>query len=430
MAVSRVDINEGVDPSLKAKEQAVYAKISQIQSELIRAHSRSATDPSRISNLESQLAKADDDRQQLQVALRRSSPRYAELKYPAPLTADSIKKLIDPDTLLLEYSLGLDGSFLFAVTDKEVRISRLCPGDQIRSEVDRLRASITSPGRAGLANYLTSATDLYQELLAPASALLKGRKRLVIVPDGSLYYLPFEVLLQKGGPEVANVPLSDLPYVVRDFSVSYAPSVSVLALLGNGSDADGSKGQAPQKDFIAFADPDYGDRGNGEQTSLNSVVRGTFGVGDVWKLDPLPGSRIEAETIASLFPNGQSSLFLGPQATEENVKAEGRLAQYRYVHFAVHGLLDESQPQFTSLILSLPSSHAAGDKAVHEDGLLQEFEIFNLKLRADLVTLSACETGLGKQVNGEGLIGLSRAFFYAGAPSLLVSLWKVDDRST
>ncbi|HKV39536.1 MAG TPA: CHAT domain-containing protein, partial [Blastocatellia bacterium] len=304
-----------------------------------------------------------------------------------------------------------------------------------------LRASITTPGRATLSNYLSSASELYQELLEPVAGLLAGKKRLVIVPDGALYYLPFEVLLQKGGIEIADVPLSELPYLVRSFSVSYAPSVSVLEMLGRPAE-QGAGTQSPPDDFIAFADPDYGNPDNGAEGgdegglgSLSSVVRGTFGFGGLWKLDRLPGSRIEVEQIAGLFPQGRSSLFLGAEATEENVKSPGRLGRYRYIHFAVHGLIDESQPQFTSLVLSPPSYEAGhwADKSgplVREDGLLQAYEIFNLRLRADLVTLSACETGLGKQVKGEGLIGLSRAFFYAGAPSLLVSLWKVDDRST
>jgi CHAT domain-containing protein len=184
-------------------------------------------------------------------------------------------------------------------------------------------------------------------------------------------------------------------------------------------------------------------------------------------LGRLPESRREVEQIARLYGKDKVLLLLGNEASEENVKAAGRFRDYRYIHFATHGLLNEDRPPYSGLILSLtapakapspaqPAASSAGsppssvvaegrgsgptssvrgelDQRVGpqaEDGLLQVYEIFNLKLNADLVVLSACETGLGKRVKGEGLVGLTHAFFYAGTPSIIVSLWKVQDRST
>jgi CHAT domain-containing protein/Tfp pilus assembly protein PilF len=437
LTVSRIDIQQGVPPELKAQEQAVEAHISQVQSQLVRAHSRATPDAERIAAMDKELAGADDERQQLELALRRSSPRYADLKYPSPLKAAAIQKLIEPGTLLLEYSLGDKDAFVFAVTADEAHVIRLVPTPQIRAAVERVRESLTSPRRSMISNYVNAAAELYQELIAPASGLLEGKHKLVIVPDGVLHYLPFEVLLRRSGSKIPDTALSQLPYLVRDFSISYAPSMSVLGMLradqGAGRADEEGGDEHGQKDFIAFADPDYGQAKNYEGDPLRPVVRGAFGAaGDTWKLDPLPASRGEVEKIASLFPKNRTALFVGTEATEENVKADGRLLQYRYIHFAVHGFIDEAQPQFSSLIFSLPSGapsqHPPG--VALEDGLLHTFEVFNLRLHADLVTLSSCETGLGKEVKGEGLIGLTRAFFYAGAPSLLVSLWKVDDRST
>ncbi|HEY6328121.1 MAG TPA: CHAT domain-containing protein, partial [Blastocatellia bacterium] len=427
MALSRIDISQGVDPALKAQEQAVQAKISYIQSQLVRAASVTKPDQVRLSSLNRELSAADDDRRRMESALRRSNPKYAELRYPTRLDAASIQKLLGPDTLLLEYSLDDDCSRLFAVTNTDLRIAKLPSRELIRGEVDQVRSAISSPGRAGLTNYLRAATLLYNDVVAPASGLLAGKTRLVIVPDGPLYYLPFEVLLKGKAPEL---PLSALPYLVRDFSISYAPSASVLAMLNGAAQNTPEAIAPPSKDFLGFADPDYVSSSRtanprqpvDEQRSSESA--GAQG------LDPLPGSRAEVQKIAGLFPADKVTLFLGPEATEENVKVEGRLRQYRYIHFAVHGLINEAQPQLSSLALSIPAGHADGGKASGEDGFLRMDEIFNLRMRPDLVTLSACESGLGKQVRGEGLVGLTRAFFYAGAPSLVVSLWNVDDRST
>jgi CHAT domain-containing protein len=131
----------------------------------------------------------------------------------------------------------------------------------------------------------------------------------------------------------------------------------------------------------------------------------------------------EIENIASLFKKGNADIYLRGDATEENVKREGELKKFNYVHFATHGFIDENKPDFSSLVLTQ-------DKNSEEDGFLRATEIFNLNLNADLVVLSACQTGLGKLIRGEGMVGLTRAFMYAGTPSVLVSLWSVKDAST
>jgi CHAT domain-containing protein len=243
------------------------------------------------------------------------------------------------------------------------------------------------------------------------------------------------------------------PYMLRDYAISYVPSAGVLASLQTRPEA------TPQarKTFLAFADPVYGDESRTEGSLVRSELRGAFGDEQSWKLARLVESRREVQQIASLYPKDKVSLLLGDQASEENVKTDGRFKEYRYIHFATHGLLNENNPPYSGLILSLTDSAATKAPASQtrgvsrstsdsggssettsarsaspqsEDGLLQVYEVFNLKLNADLVVLSACETGLGKEVKGEGLIGLTHAFFYAGTPSVMVSLWKVQDRST
>lgn len=160
---------------------------------------------------------------------------------------------------------------------------------------------------------------------------------------------------------------------------------------------------------------------------FTAVIWGSaFGEAKPWQLGRLPHTRREVEQIARLYAGSDVALFTGEQAREESVKAE-RLERYRFVHFAAHGLLNENAPPYSGIVLSLPP---AGKREAVEDGLLQVYEIFNLKLNADMVVLSACETGLGKEVRGEGMVGLTRAFLYAGAQAVVVSLWKVADVST
>jgi CHAT domain-containing protein len=246
-----------------------------------------------------------------------------------------------------------------------------------------------------------------------------GKQRLIIVPSGILHYLPFEVLLTKGEEKaLATMTPAQLPYLLRDYAISYVPSAAVLASLRNRP----TKSTAG-KSFLAFADPVYGNLTELPSRLAQPNLSDAFGEQRPWQLERLIESQREVEQISALFPKDQISLLLRDQAREENAKTAGRFNEFRFVHFATHGLLNEERPSYSGLILSLAGSRS-------EDGLLQGYEIFNLKLNADLVVLSACETGLGKEVKGEGLVGLSHAFFYAGTPSLVVSLWKVQDRST
>jgi len=223
-----------------------------------------------------------------------------------------------------------------------------------------------------------------------------------------LNYLPFEVLLTGNTANNQEISYADLPYLVKEYSISYGQSASVLKNLHAESAAD-QKIKPGNKRLIAFGDPDYGDA-DADLSAGKNYRR-------------LKYSGQEVEKIASCFREGFSDTYLRNEATEENVKRNGKLNEYAYIHFAAHGYIDEERPDLSSLVL-------AQENNSEEDGLLQAAEIFNLKLNADLVVLSACQTGLGKLVRGEGIVGLTRAFMYAGTPSVLVSLWSVSDIST
>jgi CHAT domain-containing protein len=457
LAEANIELQQGIAPALKRRERDTHARIAWIQRQLIQAQSGPSPDERAIAQLEEQLKQIEREREQLEIEIKRNHPRYAELQYPTPLGLKAIQDLLDEQTALLEYALGEDRSFLFAITKTDYSVVELPPASSIADQVKQLRETlITKPQRQHFPTYIEQARSLHQALVEPARKFLAEKKHLLIVPDGILHYLPFEVLLSSGDEKnLTTVGPRRWPYLVRDYAISYVPSANVLASLPRFRQAKPEQ----QKVFLAYADPAYGSAELTDTNPLRSALRSAFGEARPWQLERLTYSREEANRIAALYPPDKVRLFLQQDAREENVKVEGQLSQYRFIHFAAHGLLSENKPQYSGLVLSLPplggsrpktqdsrptdTAAQAGSpheqqtkdqgprtKDTVEDGLLQVYEIFDLKLNADLVVLSACETGLGKEVKGEGLIGLTRAFLYAGTPSVVVSLWKVSDRST
>lgn len=415
LAEAKVNLDQDLAPDLLARRQELQKQISQLNSQLLkeRAQESAKQDQAKIAELEKGLGRAEADESEWRREARRRNPRYADLKYPEPLTLVETQQMLDERTLLLAYSLGEAESFLFAVSRRDLLVARLPPAESIGQSVEKLLAAITDKNRPAADEYRRQAVELSKLLIQPASRLLAGKRELIIASDGALSRLPFEVLFTSA-PSPGD--LRRLPYLIKSFAISYAPSASVLAGLRNESRA------AAPKAFVAYADPTYGQ--NAENV-IASTVRAASAGGRL-SLNRLPHSRREAEGIAKLFGSDEADLFLGAAASEENVKLKDRLSQYRLVHFSTHGYLNEARPRFSGLALSLPPAEKVGQS---EDGLLSAYEIFNLKLNADLVVLSACETGLGKEVKGEGLMSLMRSFMYAGTPSVMVSLWKVDDES-
>jgi len=258
----------------------------------------------------------------------------------------------------------------------------------------------------------------------------------MVVADGALNYIPFEVLLKTGD----SGDFSSLAYLVKTNEVVYAPSASVVGAIKqqrtkatgrsmliiadpvfNSNDARAKKGATP-----AAGDAEV--RGLGIQASLTDVA-GTTPPAAGAAMEGLPlarlnGTRIEADQISKLAKasGGQADVWLDLDANEDNVVTRD-VSKYRVIHVATHGLLNAERPQFTGVVLSL-----VGNKT--NDGFVRTDEVFNLRLGSPLVMLSACETGLGKEKRGEGVMGLTRAFMYAGAPTVGVSLWSVADKST
>ncbi|HEX4965308.1 MAG TPA: CHAT domain-containing tetratricopeptide repeat protein [Thermoanaerobaculia bacterium] len=407
----RIDVKQGLPPALKKQETELGERVSWLLDELRQP---SPEWKGREEELRAQLDQTEKQVQALEAEVRSKFPRYAEVRYPTPLRAGEVEKLLDADSALLQFFLGKERSFLFVVTRGGVESYELPGSGWIAERVRSLRSVLDKPNPLTKARFCQEAAELYARLLGPAAGTLGKKRHLVIAPDGPLYFLPFEALLTDAKAGTGK-PYGDLPYLLLDHTVSYVPSASVLASLRLPHPSLLGKGEVA-KTFVGFADPVYG-RPPVPRGQL-AALRG--GDGSQPELPPLPRSRQEVEQVASLYP-GKEALYLGPAATKRNVQDNPLLRSALRIHFATHGLVNQVRPELSALALT-PEGQ--------DDGKLRVSEIFNLEIDSDLVVLSACETGLGKQVSGEGVLGLTRAFLYAGAKSVVVSLWPVLETGT
>ena len=428
---ANADIHEGVSEELREKEAAIYETIA-----ALREDYAGAEDSAQRQELESQLQQARRELAALKAEMRLKNPRYADLKYPQPAGVEAVQTdLLDDQTTLLSYVLGDSSSYLFAVTPDDFQIYALPPRREINESVTLFRSMLLHPGQFSFKMFASRANKLYRMLIEPAEALIGPRNELVIAPDGILHYLPFDVLITEKVQQQLSFTADfdyDLPYLIKDKALSYGPSATVLLSLRQNREAETAPGM-----FLGYGDPVFGNDHTAEGTNGDDEVRGAVadelmlryvtGAPDLRsfrsQIYRLPNTRTEVEGISQSFGENETRVFTGSEASEENVKDNPALGDYRYVHFATHGLINERKPAYSGLVMTLDDDH-------REDGFLQMGEIFNLRLHAQLVVLSACQTGLGQIVRGEGVIGLTRAFMYAGAPEVLVTLWNVADAST
>jgi CHAT domain-containing protein/tetratricopeptide (TPR) repeat protein len=350
------------------------------------------------------------ERERIIGQIRRDSPRFAALQYPQPLDLAATRRTLDPGTVLLSYSVGKEETLLFVVqpedSKSDLSVFRLpLTETALRQKVEAFRKLIDQHN-ANDQKLGAQARELYDVLIRPAESSLESSQRLLIVADGPLHILPFPALMR-----------DEKQYLVEWKPIHSAISATVYAELKKNRRDTTISGPA---ELVAFGDPQYpaAEESKPEKT-MNTEVRSAVERG--LSFARLAFSRQEVENIAALYP-GHNHKYLGGDATEERAKSLGK--QVRYIHFATHGVLDERFPLNSALVLTIPGKVAEGQ----DNGLLQAWEIFDqVRIDADLVTLSACGTALGKEMGGEGLIGLTRAFQYAGARSVLASLWNLDD---
>lgn len=407
---ARADVREGVDPALRDRERGLLVRLNAKAGRQAELMSRPSTAERRRS-AEEEVRSVLDELAQVEEEIRRRSPRYAALTRPQLATSAEIQSLLDGETLLLEYWLGEDRSFLWVVDQGSVTGVELPPRERIeaaaRAAYDRL--AILAPGDGQLE---PAAASLSRMLLGPVAGRL-GKHRLIIVADGELQYIPFGAL-----------PLPDssvLPLLARHEIVN-APSASAVALqrrLPYRSPPEGTVAVLADPVFDA-TDPRLAAQA-ANQTANGGRLRSTSSPTSFLRL---PWSRREAEAIAAAVPAGRSLVALDFRASRATALSP-ELAGYRIVHFATHGIIDSRTPALSGLMLSRVDEHGAP-----LEGFLGLRDVYNLRLGADLAVLSGCETALGKQVRGEGLVGLTQGFLYAGARQVVASLWRIEDQAT
>ena len=447
---SQTNIREGVDTALLARERSLEETLNakaERQMQLLASKDKVEAEKvaKEINSLTIEYAEVRDQ-------IKATSPRYAALTLPQPLTlAEVQQRVLDDDSVLLEYALGDERSYVWAVTRKDVSSFELPPRAEIeaaaRGVYELLVGYQALPGepleqrrqrKAKTDDLLPAKTaSLSKLLLGPVIGKLE-RRRLVIVPDGALQYIPFQALT------VPETNLSDEPQsgsewkqpLLNNHEIVNELSASTLGLLLNESAA---RKQAPNT-VAVLADPVFEvddprvSRAKGkvreqpaESLEVRKALRDMRDVGispDGVQIPRLFASREEAESIMASAPWGTGLKFLDFDASREQVMGS-ELARYRIVHFATHGLINNEHPELSGIVLSLFDRQGNS-----QNGFLRLHDIYNLHLPADLVVLSACSSGLGRDVKGEGLIGLTRGFMYAGASGVVASLWKVDDDAT
>jgi CHAT domain-containing protein/uncharacterized protein HemY len=486
---AHADIRQGADPVLLGREHSLQQQLnikSERFSKLLGGKHTEEQEQSARKELEILLG----EYKEVQTQIRMKNPRYAALTQPQPLSLKEIQEqVLDENTLLLEYALGKDRSYLWAVTQTSINSFELPGQVEIETAARRVYALITarnqivkfeesSERRARIAKadheYSQAAGALSRMLLGPVAKQMRG-KRLLIVGDGALQYFPFAALPEPGVSEAGvggqgsgvskeesrsnkvtrqdiskdRPPLTDhRPPLIVSHEVISLPSASTLAVLRK--DLAGRK-PAP-KMVAVLADPVFDsndervkaiaatsttqgqasrkDQSHGfdviKESELTRSVRDLASDGEelLFPLRRLLFTRREAEAVVAFATANQYKKALDFVANRAAAIDPG-LSQYRYVHFATHGILNTRHPELSGIVLSLIDQDGKA-----QDGFLLAHEVYNLNLPAELIVLSGCRTGLGKEIKGEGILSLTRGFMYAGAARVLVSLWDVNDNST
>jgi CHAT domain-containing protein/uncharacterized protein HemY len=437
---ARADIRQGVDAQLLERERSLQQQLDANALSQLQLRAIPNTDAQALL-LSKEINRVMDELQKVRMEIKQTSPHYAALTQPQPLTLKEIQtEVLDEETLMLEFSLGREKSHLWAVTT-----------DSITSYELPKRAEIEKTARLAYDLFLDSnrwskqtscpegLTQLSRMLLSQVAARL-GKKRLVIISDGVLQYIPFGALPIPTTADKQNVYVP----LITEHEIISLPSASTLAVLRR----EMRDRKPAERSLFVLADPVFESndarikkRGETKTTAkserptdpgriqdilspLERAARETLFRDADLNLTRLPLSRIEANQISDIIPAAERKVALDFDASRATAMSAA-LGSYRYVHFATHGFLNNLHPELSGLALSM-----FDEQGRPEDGFLRAHQIFNLKLNADLVVLSACRTGMGEHIRGEGLIGLTRGFMYAGSPRVLVSLWSVTDNAT
>ena len=449
LAEAGVDLRKGVDPDLLKREEALKRAFDDWagrQRQLLDGPSS----PADATRLADEYRDLETRYNQVQAEIRSRSPRYAALAKPRPLTLHQVQQtVLDRDTLLLEYALGEERSYLWAVSKTDYAAYELPSRAEISRAAQRLYERLTARlAPAGNpqdrrrqiqeadVRYWEEARQLSAVLLGPVAHAMAG-KRIVVVADGVLQYVPFAALPLPGGSaepvpmivehEVVNLPSASVLAVLRREAAGRAPAAKAVAVLADPVfEADDPRLRAKLRGSGLAGPPSSrsGPSGNLQSGATGNLPTSGSSRGAPFRVSRLAATRLEADAIVAAAPAGMASRRIDFEASRATAMSPD-LAQYRVVHFATHAVFDNDNPGLSGIMLSM-----FDERGRMQDGFLRLHDIYGLDLPAELVVLSACNTALGRQVSGEGLVGIVRGFMYAGAKRVVASLWKVDDEAT
>jgi CHAT domain-containing protein/Tfp pilus assembly protein PilF len=441
---SRVDLRQGVDSSLLERERSLQQLLNAKAAAQARLLNRKHA-PEQADAAAKEITSITSEYDEVRAQIRARSPRYAALTQPQPLNLAEIQEqVLDEDTLMLEYALGEKRSYLWLVSQRSIETYELPPRTEIEAatrQVYELLMTRPKHGTPPNPQFITQAQALSRLLLGPVASRI-GSKRLVIVAPGTLSYLPFAALPMPAGDkrpagdyqplmarhEIVNLPSASVLSIIRREMEGRPRAAQSIAVLADPVfEANDPRLASAKNDKASTKTQDVLSPPSGvtvKESELMRAIRTMNFANARTGFTRLVFSRQEAESIFALALGGK-----GLKATDFNASRalvlSGQLSKYRILHFATHGLLNNEHPELSGLVFSLVDQEGRP-----QDGFLRLHEVYNLQLNADLIVLSACETGLGKEIKGEGLIGLTRGFMYSGVPRVIASLWDVDDLAT
>lgn len=447
-SAARASIKDPQLANLARQEQDLQRRINTLSSLLTGLLSTPATQqlPGVQAKLKTDIETFKSQRDSIKKEIERKFPEYAELVDPKPATVERTQRLLKPDEVLVSWYFADNVGYVWAITkDAPVQFVQLPIGKaQIAKEVTQLRKSL-DPGVASIEEIpafdVALAHQLYQQILAPVESSLKGKKVMLVVPHAELGQLPLAVLVTKATaqPGKAGMPFAgykSVPFLTKDIAVAQIPSVTALTALRSLPEGDPNR-----KNFIGFGDPYFSaqqekqaDKQKGTQLATRGIPLAlrsapkTSGVSsaELALLPRLPDTSLEIEEIAKVVGAGPDDIYLHKQASVKQVMSMD-LSNRKVVMFSTHGLVPGELNGLTQPALALSSPDVTGDK---DDGLLTMDKVISLKLNADWVVLSACNTAGGEGAGSEAVSGLGRAFFFAGTKALLVSNWPVDSAAS
>lgn len=406
---SRAKITAGIPDSLSQKEKFLKNKIASYK-RMVYEKSKKNPNSKVIPEWENRIFQYESEYENLVKYFEINYEKYYKLKYsPEIVDINHITERINNDQAVIEYTVTSDELFIFVIKkDKHLSYSCKLAQDSLNNIIGKFRNSLTIQdfanfNREEYDNYTTSSYHLYNILIKPIKKEI-ANKELIIIPDDRLGYIPFDILLTDKHRITEKINYKNLPYLLFEHTISYAYSASLLFedIEENNPKYNKVFSIAPSYDNIKAIHVDSLFK---EPTHRNILL-------------PIPGVKDEVKNISEIF---ESNKLMDKEATEKAFKKEA--SKYGILHLAMHTIVNDEFPMFSKLIFYQNDD-------TEEDGLLNTYEIFDLKLNAELAVLSACNTGYGKLRSGEGIISLARGFIYAGVPSIVMTLWPIEDHAT